>query len=223
MGKKEKLFIIWAVSSLLIVILISLFFKTTFPLFTIIWISVPLVVVIRKKDAGIIGFRPIPINEFIKFTLINLGLTLLICGLFEPWSHTYQKLLRIIISSETSDVTFVWLTKYSGIKSWLSMLLFSGFVTLFAEEIFFRGWLLQYLKRRTNSYWAVIIQAVIFIIPNTLVAFFMIPIEGIIYTVFYAGVAIGIVGGWTTKCTNSIWPSLVSASIVNLIAVLLLI
>ncbi|MGV8981669.1 CPBP family intramembrane glutamic endopeptidase [Clostridium sp.] len=222
MGKKEKLFITWAVSSLLLVILVSMLFKTSFPLLTIIWISVPLAVVICKKDAGIIGFRPIPINEFFKFTLINLVLSLLIFGLFEPWSHTYQKLLRIIIGSETSDVTFVWLTKYSGIKSWLSMLLFSGFVTLFAEEIFFRGWLLIYFKKRINSYWAVIIQAVIFMIPNTFIAFFMIPAQGIIYTVVYAGVAIGIVGGWTSNCTNSIWPSLVSASVFNLIAVLLL-
>lgn len=221
MGKREWIFIVWAISSLLLVILVSIYFKTSFPLFTIIWISIPLGVVIRKKDAGAIGFRAIPINEFIKYTLINLGLTLLIFGLFEPWSHTYQKLLRIIIDSETSDVTFVWLTKYSGIKSWLSMLLFSGFVTLFAEEIFFRGWLLQHFKKRTNYYWAIIIQAVIFIIPNTFVAFFMLPSQGIIYTVIYAGVSIGIVGGWTTKCTNNIWPSLVSASIFNLVAVLL--
>jgi membrane protease YdiL (CAAX protease family) len=223
MGKKERLFIVWAVSSLLLVILVSIYYKTSFPIFTIIWISIPLGVVIRKKDAGAIGFRAIPINEFIKYTLLNLGLTLLIIGLFEPWSHTYQKLLELIIDSETADVTFVWLTKYSGMKSWLSMLLFSGFVTLFAEEVFFRGWLLQYFKERTNYYSAIIIQAVFFILPNTVVAFFMLPSQGIIYAVIYAGLAIGIVGGWTTKCTNSIWPSLVSASIVNLILVLLLI
>lgn len=222
MGKKERLFIVWAVSSLILVILVSIYYKTSFPLFTIIWISIPLGVVIRKKDAGAIGFQAIPIKEFIKYTLINLGLTLFIIGLFEPWSHTYEKLIRIIMDSETSDVTFVWLTKYSGIKSWISMLLFSGFVTMFAEEIFFRGWLLQYFKKRTNYSLAIIIQAVIFILPNTMVAFFMIPSQAIIYTVIYAGVAIGIVGGWTTKCTNSIWPSLVSASIVNLILVLLL-
>lgn len=222
MGKKEKLFIIWAVSSLILVILVSIFFRTNFPIFTIIWISVPLIGVIRKRDAGSIGFISIPINKFIKFTIINLGLTLLIFGIFEPWSHTYQKLLSVIIDSKTPDVTFVWLTRYSGMKSWLSMLLFSVFVTMFAEEIFFRGWLFQYLKKRINSYWAVVIQAIIFIIPNTLVAFFMIPTQGIIYTVIYSGVAIGIVGGWTAKCTNSIWPSLISASIVNLIAVLLL-
>jgi len=222
MGKKEKLFIIWAISSLVLVIFISTIFKTSFPIFTIIWISVPLMVVLSKKDSGLIGFIPIPINKFIKFTLINLGLTLLILGLFEPWSHTYEKLLKIIIDSKTPDVTFVWLTKYSGIKGWLSLLLFSGFVTLFGEEIFFRGWLFQYLKKHINSYCAVIIQAIVFIIPNTLVALFMIPTQGIIYTVIYSGVAIGIVGGWTTKCTNSIWPSLVSASIVNLITVLLL-
>lgn len=222
MGKKEKLFIIWAVSSLIIVILVSIFCKTNFPLFTIIWISVPLISVIRKRDAGSIGFMSVPINEFIKFTIINLGLVLLIFGIFEPWSHTYQKLLSIIINSKTPDVSFVWLTRYSGMKSWLSMLLFSGFITMFAEEIFFRGWLFQYLKKRINSYWAVIIQAIIFIIPNTLVAFFMSPTQGVIYTVIYSGVAIGIVGGWTRKCTNSIWPSLISASVFNLIAVLLL-
>ncbi|MDP4145479.1 MAG: CPBP family intramembrane metalloprotease [Bacillota bacterium] len=222
MGKKEKLFILWAVSALFLVIIISTFFGTSFPMFTIIWISVPLIAVIRKKDASITGFRQVPINELIKFTLINLGLTLLIYGIFEPWSHTYQELLKIITGSRTPDVTFIWLTKYSGTKAWLSMLLFSGFVTLFGEEIFFRGWLLQYLKKRINTNWAIIIQSAIFIIPNTLVAFFMIPLQGVLYTVIYTGVAIGIVGGWTAKRTNSIWPSLISASIVNLLAVLLL-
>jgi membrane protease YdiL (CAAX protease family) len=222
MSKKEKLFITWSLMAVILSILFSILLKASFPLFTLIWIGVPLIVVLRKKDTGFVGFSGIPLKEFIKVTLINLGITLAIIGLFEPWSHTYQTLIRLATDSNTPDVTFAWLKRYNGVKSWLGMFIFGGFVTMFGEEIFFRGWLFQFLKKRINPYWAIIIQALLFIIPNLIAALFMSRIQGVIYTVIYTGIAIGVAGGWAAKRTNSIWPSLVSASIVNLLAVIVL-
>jgi len=103
-----------------------------------------------------------------------------------------------------------------------AMAVYSGLVTLFGEELFFRGWLLQALRSRTRTAWAIILQAILFAIPNTLVAFALPLPEGILYVVVYAWLTIGIVGGWAAARTGSIWPSLVTATVGNLVLVGLL-
>jgi len=52
---------------------------------------------------------------------------------------------------------------------------------------------------------------------------FALPLpEGILYVVVYAWLTIGIVGGWAAARTGSIWPSLVTATVGNLVLVGLL-
>jgi membrane protease YdiL (CAAX protease family) len=92
-------------------------------------------------------------------------------------------------------------------------------VTLFGEELFFRGWLLQLLQRRWGMLWAIIVQATLFTLPNLLVALVLPPLQGWLYILVYTWLAIGIVGGWAAARTGSIWPSLISATIGNLILV----
>jgi membrane protease YdiL (CAAX protease family) len=41
------------------------------------------------------------------------------------------------------------------------MVLFSGLITLFGEELFFRGWLLQLFCKRWGTSWAIILQALL--------------------------------------------------------------
>lgn len=222
MGKKEKILIIWLILSIILSILFAIILETAIPIFTIIWLSVILIVVLRTKNAEFVGFSFVPLNELIKATLLNLGTTIFIIGLFEPWSHTYQMLLRLATESNNPDITFSWLTRFSGVKSWIGMFVFSGLVTMFGEEIFFRGFLFQYFRKRVHPNIAIIIQSLFFIIPNILVSLFMTSLQGVIYTIVYAGIGIGIVGGFSAKKTNSIWPSLITAVIVNMLAVLLL-
>jgi membrane protease YdiL (CAAX protease family) len=103
------------------------------------------------------------------------------------------------------------------------MFLFSGSVTLFGEELFFRGWLLQFLRKHWGTTWAIIIQALLFVIPNSLVALVLPPLQGVLYVLVYTWLAIGIIGGWAAARTGSIWPSLISAAVCNLVLVALIV
>jgi len=98
-------------------------------------------------------------------------------------------------------------------------LLYSGLITIFGEELFFRGWLLQSLQQKMNKTTAIVIQAALFTIPQLLAAVLLPPAQGLIYAFAYSLLGIGIIGGWAAARTQSIWPSLVSASIWNLIMI----
>jgi membrane protease YdiL (CAAX protease family) len=102
------------------------------------------------------------------------------------------------------------------------MTLYSGLVTLFGEELFFRGWLLQLFQKRLGAAWAVVLQALLFVIPNLLVALALPSLQGLLYVLVYTWLAIGMLGGWAASRTRSIWPSLISATLCNLVLVALI-
>ena len=142
--------------------------------------------------------------------------------IFEPWSHTYQMLISEAISSPRPDTTFGWIVLFPGVPGWLAFIFFAGFVSLFAEEFFFRGWLLNWLKRRMSEKPAILMQATIFTIPQALAALLLPPTQGLLYVFIYSLIAIGLIGGWVASRTQSIWPSLLSATIYNLTMCLLI-
>lgn len=86
-----------------------------------------------------------------------------------------------------------------------AMALSSGLVTLFGEELFFRGWLLQLLQRNLNVAWAVVLQALLFTVPNLLVAFALPTLQGVLYILIYTWLAIGILGGWSASRTGRVF------------------
>jgi membrane protease YdiL (CAAX protease family) len=221
--RTEIIFVIWSVLALAILLPVTLLLKSSFPIFTVLWILVPLIVVLIKKEASRVGFRLISWRELVQATAINLGGLLLVMLAFEPWSHTYQKLLEATLSSQAPDATFAWLLRFQRIPALGGMFLFSGMVTLFGEELFFRGWLLQNLIKRWGITWAIIIQALLFVIPNLLAALVLPPLQGVLYVLVYTWLAIGLIGGWAASRTGSIWPSLVSATVCNLVLVVLIV
>ncbi len=214
------LFFIWSLLALAALIPVTILLKGSFPIFTVLWVIVPLIVVVRSRDAGLAGFRPIPWREFLFVSAINLAGLLIIMLLFEPWSHTYQKLLQAVYAQAQPDTTFAWLLRFPRLPALGGMLLYSGLVTLFGEELFFRGWLLQLFRPRLGVFWAVVIQALLFILPNLLAALALPPLQGALYALVYTP-AIGLLGGWAASRTNSIWPSLASATLCNLVLVVL--
>lgn len=216
-GKREILFFTWVVLGLLSLYPVMELLKGSFPIFTVLWLAVPLFVVLRTKDATRIGFSSISWrNLWVYSTTYLIALFVLMLS-FEPWSHTYYILVTKAIAASSPDPTFAWIIRYPGVKGWFGMFIFSGLVTIFAEELFFRGWLLQWLQRRMTSIWAVIAQAVLFSLPQALAAMLLPPLQGVLYTVVYSWLAIGVVGGWVAVRTQSIWPSLIGACTCNLI------
>lgn len=218
-GNAETIFVIWVGLALLTLIPIMVLLRGAFPLFTVIWLTVPLLIVLHTRDANQAGFRKISWRVFLIATAINLSILLVIAILVEPWSHSYQALVKATITSVRPDITFAWLIRFKGFLAWAGMLLYSGIVTIFGEELFFRGWLLQNLRTRIGKTWAVVIQSVLFTTPQLLAAFLLTPLQGAVYAVIYSLLGIGIIGGWMAARTQSIWPSLASATIWNAIMI----
>jgi membrane protease YdiL (CAAX protease family) len=215
------IFTIWALLALVLLLPATILLHASFPIFTVIWIVLPLVVAWRTKEASRVGFRSLPWQLLVRTTVINLAALLALMAVFEPWSHTYQKLLALALSAPAPDTTFAWLLRFPRLPALGAMTLYSGLVTLFGEELFFRGWLLHLLQKRLGAAWAVVLQALLFVVPNLLVAFALPALQGWLYALVYTWLAIGLVGGWAASRTGSIWPSLVSATLCNLVLVAL--
>jgi membrane protease YdiL (CAAX protease family) len=216
-GGIETLSIAWIGAALGILVPAMLFLSGSFPVFTVLWLVVPLVAVIQTHDANRIGFRAIPWRRLLSTTAINLAALLLISVLVEPWSHAYQALVNAAIMSTPPDTTFAWFVRFQGVIAWGGLLLYSGLVTIFGEEVFFRGWLLQLFQHRMSKYVAIALQALLFSVPQLLPALMLSPMQGVAYVLVYSWLGVGVVGGWAAWRTQSIWPSLISATLWNVI------
>lgn len=208
---------IWILTALASMFPVTVMMDGAFPIFTMLFLIVPLVALLRSCDAGKIGIRAIPWSEFFKYMLLSLSASLALMAVFEPWSNTYRILLNKAVSASHPDITFGWLVRYEGISGWAGFVLYAGLVSLFAEELFFRGWLLQRLQRRMSQGKALLWQAFLFTLPQLLAAFLLQPVQGLLYAVVYSWLAIGLLGGWAAIRTQSIWPSWVSVILYNLI------
>jgi len=216
-GSLETTFVLWAGLALASLLPVTLFLRSSFPILTVAWLLVPLLVVIIKRGAIRAGFVPIPWRMFLVTTGINLGLLMLISLAVEPWSHAYGDLVRAALAGEPPDTTFAWLVRFTGPVGWGGLLLYSGLVTIFAEELFFRGWLLQAFLRRMGRTWAILLQAALFTLPQLLAALLLRPLQGAVYGLAYSFLAVGVIGGWAAWRTRSIWPSLAAAALWNLL------
>jgi membrane protease YdiL (CAAX protease family) len=216
--RQEILAMVWLVGGLALAVAFSLWLKVSIPLFTLIFLLYPLINLIRRKDAAHIGMGQIPWWDFIKWTGINLAALIVVYAIFEPWSGAYAYLLEEATAPGASDPTFAWLTRFDGLAGWAGMFLFSGLISIFAEELFFRGWLQNALRPQMGTLWANVIQAALFTLPQLIVAFLMpTPIMGLVYGLVYAFGAIGIINGWVATKAGAIWPNLVAATLMNLI------
>jgi hypothetical protein len=63
---------------------------------------------------------------------------------------------------------------------------------------------------------AIALQAALFVVPNGLAALALPPLPGIVYAVGYSFVCVGVVGGWAAWRTGSIFPSLLTQTLLNL-------
>jgi membrane protease YdiL (CAAX protease family) len=216
------IFTLWTLLALALLLPVTQLLQAAFPIFTVVWILVPVLAVWRSGDARVAGFGRVSWRRLVPTTAINLGGLLVVMALVEPWSHTYQKLLALALSGPAPDSTFAWLLRFPRLPALTGMALFSGLVTLFGEELFFRGWLLQFLQKRLGAAPAVLLQALAFVLPNLLVALALPALQGWLYALVYTWLAVGLIGGWAAWRTGTIWPSLISATVSNLILVALI-
>jgi membrane protease YdiL (CAAX protease family) len=211
--------VLWVVAALVSLYPVAAHLGAGFPFFTAIWLVVPLIAVLRWRNPALVGFRAIPPRLYWVTATTNLGLLLLVIVLFEPWSHAYGTLVREAIRG---DATFAWLSHYNSPTGWLLMFLFSGLVTIFAEELFFRGWLLQLLLRRRSRWFAIFLQGLLFALLQALPALFLSPVQAVVWVGVYSFLGVGLINGWAASRTQSIWPGLIAATLMNLIVTMVM-
>jgi membrane protease YdiL (CAAX protease family) len=222
-GKQETFAAIWLSAALILSVLIPVWQGLSLPIFTFIFLTIPLINLLRQKQAQRIGMGRIEAGKILKWSAINLGILILVYAIFEPWSGAYRFLLLEATGSGSTDPTFFWLRLFEGPLGWLGLLLFSGLITIFAEELCFRGWLLRTLELKVGGFWANVLQAAIFTLPQLVVAFLMPSLTmGIVYGLVYSFGAIGMINGWVSMKAGAIWPNLIAASVMNLILSILI-
>jgi membrane protease YdiL (CAAX protease family) len=220
---QETFALIWLILAIAAAIIFSFWQAISLPVFTLLFLLIPLIVLLIRKNASKIGMGKVSSSQIFKWTAINLGALILIYAIFEPWSGAYTFLLDEATKANATDPTFTWLKMFAGVGGWLGMFLFSGVVTIFAEELFFRGWMLNLLKPKVGGLWANVIQAALFTLPQLVLALMMpTPIMGIVYGLIYAFGAIGMINGWAALQTGAIWPNLIAATVMNFILSLII-
>jgi len=218
-GRRELLAGVWLAAGIAAAFAVTAFLRGSFPIFTVVMLAAALVILLRGGEASRLGMGSAGWRTVAKFALLSLTGSLALMAVFEPWSHTYGTLAARAVSSERVDTTFGWLARYPGPAGWLGFAAYAGGVTLFAEEVFFRGWLLNWLKQRVSEPWAVMWQATLFTLPQALAALLLPPLQGALYVVVYSWLAIGLLGGWAASRTGTIWPSLAMVILYNVIMV----
>jgi membrane protease YdiL (CAAX protease family) len=218
----EALFFAWVGLDILLLLPMTVLLEGNFPLLTLVWLAVPLIAVLRSRDPARVGFGPIAWGSFARTAAAAFGLFALLMLLVEPWAHVYRVLVETALAAPTPDTTFAWVARYPGWVGLLGMGLFTALISIFAEELFFRGWLLRVMLRRMSRWPTILVQAALFALPQALAAFIFPPLQAALWIVIYAWLGVGVIGGWAAARTGSIWPSLVSATLMNLILVAML-
>jgi len=215
---QETLALIWLLAALATAVLYPIWQDLNLPIFTLLFLVIPLVSLIITKDASRIGMGKINFTALLKWTGVNLGALILVYAVFEPWSGAYAFLLDEATGPASTDPTFALLTLVDGLGGWAVMFLFTALISIFAEEILFRGWLQNLLRPKVGNLWANVIQAGFFTLPQLILAFLMpSPVMGLVYGLVYAFGAIGMINGWVASRAGAIWPNLIAASLMNLI------
>lgn len=222
-GRAEIVLAGWCTLALLVLIPATVLLRGSIPIFTVVWLIVALFVLVRMRDASHLGFRRISWKSYLFATAVNLTLVALVMAIAEPWTHTYRYLITEALSNPHPDTTFAWLVRFPDVAGLLGMFLYSSFVTIFAEELFFRGLLLHSLQNSLGRWPAILMQAALFTIPNSIVVLFLPVLQGATYGLVYTFLTIGVAGGWSAARTQSIWPSLTTAVLSNLILTIIII
>lgn len=213
---------LWIVSAAIAAGIAAWRLDAAVPVFTFVWLAVALGSLLRHREPARVGIRRVAPDLFVRTTLAVGAAQLAVAAAVEPWSGTYGRLVDAALDADPADTTFGWLARFDGAGAWTGLVLFSGLVTIFAEELFFRGWLLQLLLRHTGPAAAIAGQAAGFTLVQGLAATALAPLQAGLYVAVYSFVAIGLLGGYAAWRTASIWPSLVLATALNASLVALL-
>ncbi|MFO7815519.1 MAG: CPBP family glutamic-type intramembrane protease [Halanaerobiales bacterium] len=212
---KRYLFFIWIISSLGSLFYFSDLYHIEIPVFTLVWLVLAFLAVLLARDAKYVGFSGVEFSEFLLALFLNLLLLSIIFIVLEPLSGTYREVINNIRRDTTLYPSYFLLSKFSGLYGLLAYFICNFFIIIFAEELFFRGLLIQYAELKLNKFWGVLIQAFLFLLFILILDIRLPPVQNYIFLVGYTFLGRGIIGGWAAARTDSIWPSLLTVSLIH--------
>jgi membrane protease YdiL (CAAX protease family) len=186
------------------------------PLLTFVWLAIAAVVLRRRRSAAALGLARPPRHELAQVTAVATVAMTLLFGIAEIVTHPYRDLLELVREESTPDSTFAWVVEYGRGWGLVGFAVYGGLVTIFAEEIVFRGALMTRLRQRGRTV-AVGGTTVAFAAVQALPAALLSARAAVGFLVIDAVLAVGVVGGLAAYRTRSILPALVAITVANVV------
>jgi membrane protease YdiL (CAAX protease family) len=193
---------------------VSLVIGASVPVLTLVWLAIAAGVLWRTGTPSALGLVRVPRREFARVTVAaTLAMTVLF-GSAEALTDPYRELLELIRDESSPDSTFVWVIEHGRGWGLVGFAVYGGLVTIFAEEIVFRGALMTRLRRR-GPWVAVGGSTVAFAAVQALPAALLSRSAAVGFLVIDAVLAVGVVGGLAAYRTRSVLPSLIAVTVAN--------
>lgn len=208
--------LVWMLFALFAAFSIYIIEDVDFPLYTTIWILISMVIYLTK-EVDILRVdsqnRRITMISIISFIVLSWLVMLIV----EAYTSTYGELIHLIQAAGSKDIVFHWITLSRTNGNYALFFLFSFIVTIFAQEAFFRGYLLRVLEEKYDEWLANILQAILFCLPHIITGLMFPVLQGFIYIIGYVFLLYGLLSGFFAQKAGNIWPGLIAASTNNLL------
>ncbi len=211
---KRYLFFIWIIAALAVLFYLSNLYGTEIPHFTLIWLVLPFLAVLLSGKTKYVGFETVKFSDFFLTLLLTMIFMGLVFVILEPLSGTYKLIINQNLSTRPISPSFYWLNQARDYSAVLGFTITNLLIIIFAEELFFRGFLIHYIGLKLNDFWGVLISAFLFLLFIVILNYNLPPVQNYIYLVGYTFFARGIIGGWSVARTKTIWPSLITSTLV---------
>lgn len=204
----------WLVAATVAAIAAPILIGASLPVFTLLWLAIAAVALRRHRKSSSLGLATPPHGEFVRVTATTTWLMTVLFGVAEFTTHPYRELLGLIREESSPDSTFAWVIEYG--RSWglVGFAVYGALVTIFAEEVVFRGALMSRL-RSAGCARAVAGTTIAFAAVQALPAALLPAREAVGFLAIDAVLAVGVVGGVAAYQSRSIYPTLVAVTVAN--------
>ena len=204
----------WLAAASVAALVVPLVIGATLPVLTIVWLFIGAVVLRRTRSTAALGLVRVPGRELARVTVVATVAMTLLFGVAEAVTHPYRELLELIRTESMPDSTFAWVIDDGRGWGLVGFVVYGGLVTMFAEEIVFRGALMAWLRRR--GVWVAVGGTTFAFAAVQALPAALLPVDaGVGFLVVDAVLAVGIVGGLAAYRTCSIWPGLIAITVAN--------
>lgn len=206
----------WLTAAAIAAVVVPLVIGASLPVLTLVWLVIAAVVLRRTGNPSAVGLVHVPAREFSRVTIAATVAMTVLFGAAEALTHPYRELLELVRDESSPDSTFAWVIEHGRGWGLVGFLLYGGLVTIFAEEIVFRGALMTSVRHR-GPWVAVGVTTIAFAAVQALPAALLSPGAAVGFLLVDVVLAVGIVGGLAAYRTRSILPALVAITVANVV------